>query len=75
MKIKIDQDGFLMIQRRTNFRTVHCPIMKNSLCGDWCALFGEPDRYESPFFNEKYIRLELCHRIFKIENEDFEDER
>jgi hypothetical protein len=75
MKIKIDYEGFLWIQRGTNFSTVHCPIMENKLCGDWCALFGEPDKDDPIFVEEVFVELELCHKVLKVQPENFADER
>jgi hypothetical protein len=74
MKFKIDSKGFLKIQRGTNFKKVACPLTINGWCGDWCALFGEPETmldHEA----KPYISLELCKKTLITKAEDFKDER
>lgn len=70
MKIKIDEDGYLSIERglkNPKFKTQYCPYYaidnNGSQCGDWCPLFGEPANGE----------LETCKRI--IEYDECIDER
>lgn len=69
MKVKIDSNGFLKIQRGTNFKQVVCPLLTDEWCGDWCALFGEPKLIN------KNILVELCYKTLSVKKEDFEDER
>ena len=48
MKIKIDADGILWIERAGVLKEQFCPFDpgdgddKCVMCGDWCPLFGEP---------------------------------
>jgi hypothetical protein len=45
MKIQIDKDGLLCIERVGQMKAQQCPGMPQEIvyCGDWCPLFGEPD--------------------------------
>lgn len=48
MKIRINKNGFLNLERNGVFKPQLCPkqAMPSSesdvFCGDWCPLFGEP---------------------------------
>ena len=42
MKLKIDKDGNLHIERAGRWKKQTCPHA--GLCGDHCPLFGEPDQ-------------------------------
>ncbi len=47
MKIKIEADGLLSIERVGHWRKQKCPYRDNGThCGDWCPLFGEPHEYD-----------------------------
>ncbi len=72
MKIKIDKDGSLAIERNGVFRWQSCPFtlhhdhpLTSPLrgfqrdCGDWCPLFGEPDTVMS----SNDLQITLCHTI------------
>ncbi len=60
MDIKIDKHGGLWIKRGDRYVEAKCPLSPRNWgeygCGDWCALFGEPDDGggAGPY-------LELCH--------------
>jgi len=62
---KIDEDGYLRIKRGEKFKPVVCPFSVDGgcyNCGDWCALFGEPElwlRREGRSFI-----LSLCHKVY-----------
>ena len=72
MKIKINNNGSLMIERAGKFKVVYCPFDYNSECGDWCSLFSEPYHYA----NEKRVCINLCNNNNKTcKVEDFIDER
>ncbi len=48
MKVKIDEDGWLMLQRQSNMLLQCCPYQdteggEGPRCGDWCPLFSEPE--------------------------------
>ena len=44
MEIKIDDYGYLLIQRLGQWKGATCPFRQElRTCGDWCALFGEPE--------------------------------
>lgn len=46
MKIKIDENGDLCVERKGRFIVAHCPFAYDSVCcGHWCPLFGEPEEY------------------------------
>lgn len=76
MNGKIDKDGYLYIVRGNKLSIAGCPFVLTPTChvkcGDWCALFGEPERnYDCK--KNYFHRLELCKKtlIFK----EFIDER
>lgn len=43
MNMVIEEDGFLFIERPIGLRRTKCCQITSRLCGDWCALFGEPE--------------------------------
>ena len=86
MKILIDEDGRLHIERAGVYRQQTCPYTFNGFwmgCGDWCPHFGEPTTF--PFRADdrdpgaglrQYVTLTLCHgNSFRVVEEDFTDER
>ena len=101
MKIKIDADGFLHIWRGGEFKTQVCPhnrmvalgedwdtneyIEKFRICGDWCPLFGEPERYthcdwgerdrKEGFYERDKVCIALCRKNLVVYAEDITDER
>lgn len=74
MKIEIDEEGHLLLERGGEMKSQFCPYQPRSLvqCGDWCPLFGEPDI----FFNgsNDYFELTICHKKLKC-RKDFTDRR
>ena len=40
---KINISGQLLINRKDSWKSVICPLNDGDNCGDWCALFGEPE--------------------------------
>lgn len=84
MKIKIDEIGFISIERNGKMRSQCCPFTATSAgglvnCGDWCPLFGEPEPFSfDPITGDptdSTIELDLCSKTLSINVEDFEDER
>lgn len=67
MKGTIKMDGKLVIERGSGVKYVACPFRPNTFCGDWCALFREPEPGAAG------VRLELCFAI--LEFEELADER
>ena len=49
MKIRIDNNGWLSVERAGKFKDQKCPHDQDNLvhCGDWCPLFGEPHNWET----------------------------
>jgi len=48
MRIKINSDGFLLIERAGMFKTQDCPYCPTvASCGDWCPMFGDPEKEDS----------------------------
>jgi hypothetical protein len=44
MNAIIDSEGFLNIERPRTIQAVECPFSAVSrVCGEWCALFQEPE--------------------------------
>ncbi len=78
MKGKITKYGSLEIQRRNKYIKVWCPYEKEMVCGDACALFGEPTE---DFVSINHLKgcqvkgytLPLCTRL--LEFTEFIDER
>jgi len=56
MKGKIDNDGSLFILRGKFEKDMECPNSFPS-CGDWCPLFGEPEKT----INEWFFKIGICH--------------
>jgi hypothetical protein len=58
VKIKIDKDGALWIERAGKWKDQSCPHRFYS-CGDHCPLFSEPMREEG------YAAIDICdhHRL------------
>jgi hypothetical protein len=77
MKGKIDNNGWLRIERGGKEKLQECPFTQKTFqvndltirepCGDWCPLFDEPEK------RPKCTYLILCHRM--IEFAEFTDER
>ncbi len=74
MKIKINKDGSLEIERAGRGRKQYCPFVLEAVdCGDWCPLFGEPEIFTKEKFNQDrdgdttvnlvttISRIDLCH--------------
>ena len=49
IKAKIDSKRKLLITRNGGLTPAYCPRVPDTLieCGDYCVLFGEPERQES----------------------------
>jgi hypothetical protein len=45
MELIIGHRGNLRIKRGDESKAVSCPFREDTPCGDWCALFGEPEDY------------------------------
>jgi hypothetical protein len=43
MELIIGHRGNLRIKRGDESKAVSCPFREDTPCGDWCALFGEPE--------------------------------
>lgn len=61
MKGKISKEGFLMIKRGSEEKLMRCPRLPR-LCGDWCALFGEPQKRFLNSDSDKDYEIDLCQR-------------
>ena len=80
MKFKIDDEGYLKIQRGKFMCRVECPIDgSKTQCGSWCALFGEPEvKPEISTLGGKArfsVELKLCQKTLVTNVDYFEDER
>lgn len=70
MKIKIDKDGNLQIERAGKLKAQYCPHYEGSPCGDWCPKFREPH------YGQGDLRIELCGgNIWRVNPDNFTDER
>jgi len=91
MKIKIDKDGYLWLERAGKMKAVKCPedhytekepyrsvsFHKHWSCGDWCSLFREEIAtvYEAGGLSRKAAQINLCKNDHTCFIEDFTDER
>lgn len=69
---KIDKTGKLWIERAGKMKPQDCPYHPEQgvvRCGDWCPMFGEPNRME----HSGRIHVEVCRRLLVFDT--FEDER
>lgn len=72
MKGIINKDGCLFIYRKGSYRNQHCPFTSDiSCCGDWCPLFGEPEKIKVGV-KEKW-KLVLCKKVLIFD--EFIDKR
>jgi hypothetical protein len=61
MKIKIDNEGCLWIERAGKMKAQICPYDENwTGCGDWCPLFDDSDITDP----QEGLGLCLCHNNF-----------
>jgi hypothetical protein len=73
MKGKIDENGWLWIERAGEMKAQECPCApESSRCGDWCPLFGEPYRYTLEK-GTPATAIDICQAVLVFE--EFEDER
>ena len=77
MRIEIDKDGNLLLERGGRMKGQFCPhdpAMTNS-CGDWCPLFREPDICAIEDQQVGRVEIGLCHCYIQCEVKDFTDKR
>jgi len=76
-KMKINKEGNLEINRAGNFKKVCCPydnvVDGGWYCGDWCALFREPQLND--YDSHIDVEIELCRVSYICEQCEFEDQR
>jgi len=74
MKGKIDEQGFLYIYRKNDYKIQCCPfdVKIGSICGDWCPLFSEPEKIRNGL--KEYWKIDICNGKSLI-FEEFKDER
>ncbi len=79
MKGKIDNNGWLRIERGGKEKLQECPFMQRAFqvndvsiapCGDWCPLFGEP-KWE---IDNKAAIIEICQGN-RLYFDEFTDEK
>jgi len=72
MKIKIDAQGLLHIERAGVMKGQHCLHNSCTLCGDWCPAFREPQMEDFGWFS-----ISLCEEAgcLLVAEQDFTDER
>ena len=79
MNGKLNNKGLLEIYRAPYraHQGCACPFntttMLHNLCGDWCALFGEPELVINEEKHTKRWQLNLCHRTLIFD--EFTDKR
>ena len=72
MKIVIDVNGYLHLERAGDMNLQICPFDNRvavSPCGHWCPMFTEPED------TGDYTLLRLCNTNLLCTNEDFSDLR
>lgn len=76
MKIKIDTDGFLHVDRNGFMKRQRCPYSVDMPCGDWCPLFVEPSFHKADdVVDFDNVEIALCRIIHNVPVADFVDER
>lgn len=90
MKIKIDENGHLWLERAGKMRKVKCPkdhyieysgmptskTYKHWECGDWCALWSDyVYMVQEEGRGVEKQAIALCHVIHRCDLKDFTDER
>lgn len=82
MKIKIDKDGRLFLDRAGKMTKQWCPYSQSdNSCGDWCPHFGEPEPHEvadnpgmwPTYYHQDGEQIRLCHGTVIVG--EIEDER
>jgi hypothetical protein len=73
MKITINKCGDLEIWRHGKFKMQWCPRVGGRQCGDWCPLFGEPEKIIN--IDNNGIKLSLCEVDLRCGIEEFQDGR
>lgn len=86
MKGKIDENGFLYIERAGKTKKTLCPYDGECApCGDWCPLFSEPEPAKDAVYPDDdscnydlvpngKTWMRLCHGKY-LEFDEFTDER
>jgi len=78
MNGKIDAKGWIHIERGGVMKDCFCPYGAASSgvtrCGDWCPLFGEPEKQETSFPEGCHTTILLCHER-ELTFDTFTDER
>jgi len=79
MKGMLNKTGYLYIERgpKEEMKRQYCPYAHHQLgeikgqmaCGDWCPLFGEPNKQ-----NNGKTKISFCDMSFRLFDE-FEDQR
>ncbi len=86
MKIKINREGLLWIERKGVMKEQICPYCSSAIwsgtsvvrakCGDWCPLFVEPSFHKADdVVDFDNVEIALCRIIHNVPAADFEDER
>jgi hypothetical protein len=84
MKVKIDVQGYLQIDRVGEFKYQFCPFSDRNQsyseervpCGDWCPLFGQVE-LDGDYINPAFFLLKICHATFRFPDQEgwYIDER
>ena len=70
-KIRLNEGGLLEVTRKFDLEPANCPFAPRDedgelcQCGDWCALFGEPEDKD----------IKLCHGRLITSDEKVIDDR
>lgn len=72
MYIEIASNGSLWIERAGKLKSMKCPMVDQLQCGDWCALFGEPENIDkkSFYYGSGMVHIDtweiiLCHKTLR----------
>jgi hypothetical protein len=74
MKVKINFNGGLEIERKGQWKEQFCPFGETSeqfgpdACGDWCPLFDA-------VVTDYVYQIALCRKTYRGDAADFTDER
>ena len=71
IKIKVDNNGHLKLNRAGNLEYVYCPYVAAEIrCGDWCAKWQETNMDSG-----RGVLIDCCGTEHVCNGDEFEDDR
>ncbi len=83
MRITIDHNGHLLLERAGEMKPQYCPYTDGEIdgcaatrnCGDWCPMFREPEALDWECENAPDLAIKLCRIFLHGMRENFTDGR